>query len=113
MRIALAIVRAYIKNILVAVDRLVSAMLGLDPDRTISWHCGWAVANSRPDGVAAGFVWTCCAGAAPLVDLIMLPFDGKNHCLRVYQHGEDMRAAWRIIEAHEALRRAFKASKEG
>lgn len=90
--------RAYIKNILVAVDRLASALLALDPDRTISWHLGHQV-------FIGNRFWS---KVAVVIDLIMLPFDGKDHCLRVYLRGEDFKAAWRILEAHNKIRDEFR-----
>lgn len=75
--------RLYLKNILVAVDQLLSAILGGDPDETISSRIGKAVRGDYgrfQSIVLHPVMW--------LIDLIFLPFDGPNHCTRRIEEDE-------------------------
>lgn len=77
------LLRRYIKNILVAVDQLFSAVSGGDPDETISSRVGKAV---RGDYGPTQSV--LLRPMKVFIDLIFWPFDGPDHCLRRIEEDE-------------------------
>jgi hypothetical protein len=81
------LVKKYILNVLVAIDQLASAIVGGDPDETISSRLGKA---SRGDyGRFQAYFWLPLMW---LVDLVFLPFDGPNHCVRRIEEDEGRNA---------------------
>lgn len=82
-----ALVQRYLLNILIAVDQLASALLGGDPDETISSRLGKA---QRGDyGVTQSYLWLPLVW---VVDLIFWPVDGWSHCRRRIEEDEGARA---------------------
>jgi hypothetical protein len=84
---AIRIARRYILNVLVALDQLASALIGGDPDETISSRLGKAVRGDY--GRFQQILWIVPAAA---VDLVFLPFDGPDHCRRVIEEDEGIHA---------------------
>lgn len=80
-------IRLYLLNVLVALDQLVSAILGGDPDETISSRLG---KSQRGDyGRAQRML---LMPAAMMVDLVFLKLDGPDHCRRMIEDDEGSRA---------------------
>lgn len=80
-------VRRYLLNILVALDQLLSALIGGDPDETISSRLGKAARGDY--GRLQVVLWTPVTG---LVDLVFLAFDGPGHCRRSIEEEEGVNA---------------------
>ena len=85
--ILLAAIRRYLLNVLVALDQLASAILGGDPDETISSRLGKAVRGDY--GRFQAVFWRPVAW---LVDLVFLPLDGPEHCRRMIEEEEGKHA---------------------
>lgn len=69
---------AYLWNLLVALDQLINALLGGDPDETLSSRMGKAVRANR--------CWAC-KGICRLLHLI-----DKDHCQKTIEPDEGQRA---------------------
>lgn len=81
------VIRLYLLNVLVSLDQLASAILGGDPDETISSRLG---KSQRGDyGGAQRMLWM---PVAVMVDLIFLKLDGPDHCRRMIEEDEGERA---------------------
>jgi hypothetical protein len=61
----------YLKNLFLAVDQLLGAILGMDPDETISSFCG-----------------KLQRGGSPFLANIVDFFFGEGHCLRAIEEDE-------------------------
>lgn len=75
--------KAYIKNVLVGIDQLGNALIGGDPDETISSRVG---KGQRGDYGRA--IWYYTYLPRVLIDIIFYPFDGPNHCQQSIEDDE-------------------------
>ena len=74
----------YLRNLFIALDQLVNASCGGNPEVTISARTGY-LANESLTKFKFWWIFFEC-----VIDFAFKPFDGPGHCVKAYQKENDV-----------------------